>query len=92
MTARVLLATSRSWLPDEDGANLGTMVCQDDLYAQVRLIGDVAFARAGSVGVLVDCDEVRAIVEFADRDVDEAILVTGPEDLERVDDDTTVAA
>jgi len=68
------------------------MVCPNDLYTQVRLIDDVAFARAGSVGVLVDCDEVRAIVEFADRELDEAILVTGPEDLERVDDDTTVAA
>ena len=68
------------------------MVCPDDLYTQVRLLDDVAFARAGSVGVLVDCDDARAIVEVPDRELDEAILVTGPEDLERVDDDTTVAA
>ncbi|MEI7520905.1 MAG: hypothetical protein WCK40_06125 [Thermoleophilia bacterium] len=74
------------------GANLDVMVRPDDLYTQVRLIDDVGFARAGSVGVLVDCDDVRAIVEFAERDADEAILVTGPEDLERADDDTTVAA
>lgn len=74
------------------GANLKTMVCPDDLYTQVRLLGDVAFARAGSVGVLVDCDDVRAIVEFPNSELDEAILVTAPEDLERLDDDTTVAA
>ncbi|MCX6409380.1 MAG: hypothetical protein NT143_02915 [Actinobacteria bacterium] len=74
------------------GASPDFMVRPDDLYTQVRLIDDVGFARAESVGVLVDCDDARAIVEFADRDVDEAILVTGPEDLERVDDDTTVAA
>jgi len=47
------------------GANLDVMVRPDDLYTQVRLIDDVGFARAGSVGVLVDCDDVRAIVEFA---------------------------
>jgi hypothetical protein len=59
---------------------------QNEFLDVIGLVGSVGHQRVE--GGL----DARAIVEFADRDVDEAILVTGPEDLERVDDDTTVAA